>query len=57
MLQYPVTPAVKALVAHRYRDDGFIATAPPLQPADASARRVLGAALDRLLALANERAP
>ncbi len=50
LLRHPVTPAVKALVAHRYGDDGFLATAPPLQPADAATRRVLGAALDRLLA-------
>ena len=50
LLQYPVTPAVKALVAHRYRDEGFLATAPPLQPAAAAARVALGAALDLLLA-------
>jgi 4-hydroxy-tetrahydrodipicolinate synthase len=49
-LQYPIVPAVKALVAHRWRDDSFLATAPPLVPADPAARRVLGAALDRLLA-------
>jgi len=50
VLRYPVTPAVKALVAHRYGDDGFLAAAPPLLPVDAAARAVLGAALDRLLA-------
>lgn len=50
--QYPIVPAVKALVAHRWRDDCFLATAPPLVPADPAARRVLGAALDRLLASA-----
>jgi 4-hydroxy-tetrahydrodipicolinate synthase len=49
VLRYPVTPAVKALVAHRYGDDGFLAAAPPLEPADAAARAVLGEALDRLL--------
>lgn len=52
LLQHPVTPAVKALVAHRYGDDAFLATAPPLQPADPAARSALGAALDRLLASA-----
>jgi 4-hydroxy-tetrahydrodipicolinate synthase len=50
VLRYPVTPAVKALVAHRYGDDGFLATAPPLEPVDAAAQAALGAALDRLLA-------
>jgi 4-hydroxy-tetrahydrodipicolinate synthase len=50
VLRYPVTPAVKALVAHRYGDDGFLATSPPLEPVDAAARAELGAALDRLLA-------
>jgi 4-hydroxy-tetrahydrodipicolinate synthase len=50
LVQYPVTPGVKALVAHRYGDDGFLATAPPLQPAGRAARAALGAALDRLLA-------
>jgi 4-hydroxy-tetrahydrodipicolinate synthase len=50
VLRYPVTPAVKALVAHRYGDDGFLATAPPLEPVDAAARAELGTALDRLLA-------
>ena len=50
LVQYPVTPGVKALVAHRYRDDGFLATAPPLSPAGPAARVALGAALDRLLA-------
>ena len=49
VLRYPVTPAVKALVAHRYGDDGFLATAPPLEPVDAAARATLGAAFDRLL--------
>jgi 4-hydroxy-tetrahydrodipicolinate synthase len=49
VLRYPVTPAVKALVAHRYGDDGFLAAAPPLEPVDAAARAVLGEALDRLL--------
>ena len=41
VLRYPVTPAVKALVAHRYGDDGYLATAPPLEPVDATARAEL----------------
>jgi 4-hydroxy-tetrahydrodipicolinate synthase len=49
LLRYPVTPGVKALVAHRYGDDGFLATAPPLLPVDASVRAELAAAFDRLL--------
>jgi 4-hydroxy-tetrahydrodipicolinate synthase len=49
LLRYPVTPGVKALVAHRFRDDGFLAVAPPLVPIDASARAELVAAFDRLL--------
>jgi 4-hydroxy-tetrahydrodipicolinate synthase len=50
VLRHPVTPAVKALVAHRYGDDGFLATAPPLEPVGPAAQAELGAALDRLLA-------
>ena len=49
LLRHPVTPGVKALVAHRYGDDGFLATAPPLLPVDASVRAELAAAFDRLL--------
>ena len=49
LLRHPVTPAVKALVAHRYRDDGFLAVAPPLLPLDDAVRGELGAALDRLV--------
>lgn len=49
LLRHPVTPGVKALVAHRYRDDGFLAAAPPLLPAGAAARAELAAAFDRLL--------
>ena len=49
-LQYPIVPAVKALTAHRWRDASFLTTAPPLVPTDPDARRVLGAALDRMLA-------
>ena len=45
----PVTPAVKVLVAHRYRDDGFLATSPPLVPTGTAAQAGLRAAYDRLL--------
>ena len=48
LLRYPVTPGVKALVAHRFRDEGFLAVAPPLVPADAGARAALAAAFDAL---------
>jgi|SRR5687768_5050267 len=49
VLRHPVTPAVKALVAHRVRDDAFVAVAPPLVDADEAARVELAAAFDRLL--------
>ena len=49
LLRHPVTASVKALVAHRYRDDGFLAVAPPLLPVDDAVRAELGAALDRLV--------
>jgi 4-hydroxy-tetrahydrodipicolinate synthase len=49
LLRYPVTPAVKALVAHRYRDEGFLAVAPPLLQIDAALRAELTAAFDRLV--------
>ncbi|CAG0949790.1 4-hydroxy-tetrahydrodipicolinate synthase [Burkholderiales bacterium] len=49
LLRRPVTPGVKALVAHRYRDDAFVAVAPPLVPADDAARAELAAAFDRAL--------
>jgi 4-hydroxy-tetrahydrodipicolinate synthase len=49
LLRHPVTPGVKALVAHRFRDDAFLAVAPPLVPLEAAARAELTAAFDRLL--------
>lgn len=49
LLRHPVTPGVKALVAHRYRDEGFVATAPPLLPLCAPARVELAQAFDRLV--------
>ena len=45
-----MTPAVKALVAHRYGDEGYLHTAAPLVPTEAAARVQLGAALDAILA-------
>ena len=48
LLRYPVTPGVKALVAHRFRDDAYLAVAPPLVPADPAARAALAAAFDAL---------
>jgi 4-hydroxy-tetrahydrodipicolinate synthase len=50
LLELPVTPAVKALVAHRAKDTSFLRTAPPLVPIDAATCARLGAALDALLA-------
>jgi 4-hydroxy-tetrahydrodipicolinate synthase len=49
LLKHPVTPGVKALVAHRYRDDAFLAVAPPLVAIDAAVRAELAAAFDRLV--------
>ena len=49
LLRHPVTPAVKALVAHRYGDDGFVAVAPPLLPIEPGVRAELAAAFDRLV--------
>jgi 4-hydroxy-tetrahydrodipicolinate synthase len=49
LLRHPVTPGVKALVAHRFRDDAFLAVAPPLVPVDAATRSELAAAFDRLV--------
>ncbi|MEO8486563.1 MAG: dihydrodipicolinate synthase family protein [Betaproteobacteria bacterium] len=49
LLRHAVTPGVKVLVAHRFRDDGFLAVAPPLLPLAAAARAELAAAYDRLL--------
>jgi 4-hydroxy-tetrahydrodipicolinate synthase len=50
LLRFPVTPAVKALVAHRYGDAAYLNTAPPLEPTEASARAQLASAFDALLA-------
>lgn len=50
LLRFPVTPAVKALVAHRYGDATYLNTAPPLESTDASAQAQLASAFDALLA-------
>jgi 4-hydroxy-tetrahydrodipicolinate synthase len=50
LLRFPVTPAVKALVAHCHGDPAYLYTAPPLLPAESSARAQLGAAFDAVLA-------
>lgn len=47
VLQYPVTPAVKALVAHRSGDDGWARVRAPLVPTPAEGRARLGAMVDR----------
>jgi 4-hydroxy-tetrahydrodipicolinate synthase len=48
LLGYPVTPAIKALVAHVARDPGYLRTAPPLVDLPDADARTLAAALDRL---------
>ena len=48
VLQFPVTPAVKALVAHRHGDDAYLRTAPPLVPTEPAARAQLAAAFAAL---------
>lgn len=50
LCRYPVTPAVKALVARTRDDDGWLAVAPPLLPVDAASRAALDAEFDRFLA-------
>ena len=48
LLAYPVTPAVKALVAHVANDAEFLRTAPPLVDLPDAHARTLAAAFDRL---------
>ena len=50
VLEFPVTPAVKALVARLTGDDGYLRTAPPLVPAEPAARARLAVAFDALQA-------
>jgi 4-hydroxy-tetrahydrodipicolinate synthase len=52
LLKYPVTPAIKAMLAHRARDDSWLATRAPLVDlAEADARR-LNRTYDMLFAAA-----
>jgi 4-hydroxy-tetrahydrodipicolinate synthase len=48
LLNYPVTPAVKALVAHTTGDDVWLRVRPPLVPVPAADRQRIGAAFDTL---------
>jgi 4-hydroxy-tetrahydrodipicolinate synthase len=52
VLAYPVTPAVKALVAHRTGDDAWLGVRPPLVPLGAGDARRLAARYDALFAAA-----
>jgi len=46
VLAYPVTPAVKALIAHRTGDPAWVRVRPPLSPLDTAKVARLGAAYD-----------
>ncbi len=46
VLNYPVTPAIKTLVAHRHDDPAWRRCAPPLEAIPHPGRRILTAALD-----------
>jgi 4-hydroxy-tetrahydrodipicolinate synthase len=48
LLRYPVTPAIKALVAHVSNDAAYARSAPPLDDLEESAARTLVAAYERL---------
>jgi len=48
LLTFPVTPAIKALVAHVTGDDGYLRATPPLSALPAAARATLAAAFDAL---------
>lgn len=50
ILAHPVTPAVKALVAHRYGDMGWLPTRAPLPALTEAVSRELGAVMDGILA-------
>ncbi|CAN7313514.1 dihydrodipicolinate synthase family protein [Mesorhizobium amorphae] len=50
LLKYPVTPAVKVMVARKTGDEGWLAVRPPLEPISAQGRHQLAAAYDRLFA-------
>jgi 4-hydroxy-tetrahydrodipicolinate synthase len=50
LLKYPVTPAVKVMVARRTGDDIWLAVRPPLEPISQQGRKQLAVAYDRLFA-------
>lgn len=50
VLKYPVTPAVKALVAHRTGDDAWLNVRVPLRAMSTADARALGARYDTVLA-------
>ncbi|MER8462799.1 dihydrodipicolinate synthase family protein [Mesorhizobium sp. M1409] len=50
LLKYPVTPAVKVMVARKTGDDRWLAVRPPLEPIASQGRQQLAAAYDSLFA-------
>jgi 4-hydroxy-tetrahydrodipicolinate synthase len=50
LLKYPVTPAVKVMVARKTGDERWLAVRPPLEPIASQGRQQLIAAYDRLFA-------
>lgn len=52
LLKYPVTPAIKAMLAHRTRDDGWLVTRAPLVDLGGSDAKRLSQAYDMLFAAA-----
>jgi 4-hydroxy-tetrahydrodipicolinate synthase len=49
LLQYPVTPAVKELVAHQTGDTAWRAVAPPLEPLTREQAQRLTAEFDAIM--------
>jgi 4-hydroxy-tetrahydrodipicolinate synthase len=50
LLKYPVTPAVKVMVARKTGDERWLAVRPPLEPIALAGQQQLAAAYDRLFA-------
>ncbi|MFB9979436.1 dihydrodipicolinate synthase family protein [Mesorhizobium kowhaii] len=50
LLKYPVTPAVKVMVARKTGDERWLAVRPPLEPIASQGQQQLAAAYDRLFA-------
>lgn len=48
--RHPITPAIKALVAHRKKDEAWLAARPPLTGLSRAAAQELGRSYDRLMA-------